>query len=54
MVRRDRRRWLRERPPPSNRALLLRVAFYTVVLVAVLVFQDAIGRAGSGCLAFFQ
>lgn len=53
MVRRDRGRWLRERSP-SNRALIVRVLFYTVVLVAVLVFQDAIGRAGSGCLAFFQ
>lgn len=53
MVRRERRRWIRERPP-SNRALILRVAFYTLVLVAVLVFQDAIGRAGSGCMALFQ
>ncbi len=53
MVRRERRRARRERPP-SNRALILRVAFYTLVLVGVLVFQDTIGQVGSGCLALFQ
>lgn len=53
MVRRDRHRLSRV-PHPSNRALILRVVFYTVVLIGVLVFQDAIGRAGSGCMALFQ
>lgn len=51
----DRRYRLRSnRPrPPSSRALWMRVALYTGILVVILVLQQQIGDRAASCLAFF-
>lgn len=52
-MRRARRRIILEQKP-SNRALIVRVVFYVILLVFVLIFQDKIGRAGANCMAMFE
>ncbi|NOZ00867.1 MAG: hypothetical protein GXP54_03135 [Deltaproteobacteria bacterium] len=38
---------------PSKRALWTRVAFYVLILIVILIFQDSLGDSAAGCLKAF-
>lgn len=38
---------------PSKKSMWIRVAFYSAVLLAVLLFQDNLGESAAGCFRAF-